>query len=81
MIHFTPIHKLGHSNSAYSLSDQHKLNITFTNESGSEASFEDVAKVVSAMRDEWKMMSICDIVLNHTANETPWLAEHPEVID
>lgn len=24
------------------------------------------------------MMSICDVVLNHTANETAWLAEHPE---
>ena len=33
---------------------------------------------VSSVRDEWGLISICDIVLNHTANETPWLAEHPE---
>ena len=31
------------------------------------------------MRDEWGMLSICDIVLNHTANETPWLDDFPEV--
>lgn len=28
--------------------------------------------------ENFKMASICDIVLNHTGNESPWLKEHPE---
>ena len=79
MIHFTPIQRLGNSNSAYSLSDQLRLNTTFSSEDGIEASLEDVGAVVETMREEWGMMSICDIVLNHTANETPWLQHYPEV--
>ena len=43
MIHFTPIQRLGNSNSAYSLSDQLKLNLAFTCEGGAEATLEDVA--------------------------------------
>lgn len=30
------------------------------------------------MRNEWGIASICDIVLNHTANESEWLLENPE---
>lgn len=38
----------------------------------------DVAGLVSKMRDEWNMLSICDIVLNHAANNSVWVREHPE---
>ncbi|XP_049823584.1 glycogen debranching enzyme isoform X4 [Aethina tumida] len=79
MVHFTPIQKLGASNSCYSLSEQLQLNPVFVKENGVMPKFDEVQKLTDKMRNEWKMTSICDIVLNHTANESEWLVEHPEV--
>lgn len=30
------------------------------------------------METEWSILSMCDLVLNHTAINSPWLHEHPE---
>lgn len=73
LIHFTPIQELAGSRSAYSLKDQLKIDPSYGN-----VDYSDVGKIVSKMRDEWGMASICDIVLNHTGNESPWLVDHPE---
>ncbi|KAL3268401.1 hypothetical protein HHI36_007517 [Cryptolaemus montrouzieri] len=78
MIHFTPIQELGASNSAYSLQDQLKLNTSFKKFNGKMPTLEELQTFIEKMRKEWKVTSICDIVLNHTANESPWLHEHPE---
>ena len=72
MIHFTPVHVIGQSNSAYSLSDQQSLDPRY------EATWQQVNELVSLMKNDWNMLSICDIVLNHTANESKWISEHPE---
>ncbi|CAG0880925.1 unnamed protein product [Darwinula stevensoni] len=77
MIHFTPIQELGNSLSAYSLADQLKLNSMFSTKDRQYA-IEDVAQLVESMRKDWEVVSICDIVLNHSANESPWIQEHPE---
>ncbi|XP_055679144.1 glycogen debranching enzyme [Lutzomyia longipalpis] len=74
LLHFTPIQKLGNSRSGYSLCDQLSVNPDF----GPSANFDKVGKIVKKCREEWGIASICDIVLNHTANESPWLKEHPE---
>ncbi len=30
------------------------------------------------METEWGVLSLCDIVLNHTAKESKWIRAHPE---
>lgn len=43
-----------------------------------DCKLEDVANVINWIRDEHGVLSLTDIVLNHTANESSWLKEHPE---
>nr|XP_012233838.1 PREDICTED: glycogen debranching enzyme isoform X2 [Linepithema humile] len=77
-IHFTPIQELGNSKSSYSLKNQTKLNPIF-NEDDKLITYQDIENFVNKMRTEWEVLSICDIVLNHTANESPFLVSHPEI--
>ncbi|XP_044753239.1 glycogen debranching enzyme [Coccinella septempunctata] len=77
MVHFTPVQALGASNSAYCIKDQLEINPSFK-ENNDPLDWEDLRALIEKMRKEWKIMSICDVVLNHTANETPWIKEHVE---
>lgn len=79
MIHLTPVQELGGSRSAYSLRDQLKLNSSFNDRNVKKKyDFDDLKKLIETLHKEWKMFFICDVVLNHTANCTPWLKDHPE---
>ena len=72
VIHFTPIQQLGGSNSAYALANQHKVNPMF------KASLDDIKKEVDFMEKKWCMISVTDIVLNHTADDSEWIHQHTE---
>ncbi|CAN8004123.1 unnamed protein product, partial [Ixodes hexagonus] len=76
-VHLSPIQELGNSLSSYSIRDHRKLNPMFS-PSGKPHTMEDVAKIINTMCKEWKVLSMTDVVLNHVANETPWIREHPE---
>jgi len=70
-IHFTPVHTLGISNSAYSIADYHQLNPAF------ESDLNGLESLVKKMEREWHMLSIQDVVWNHCAKNSEWIWQHP----
>lgn len=74
MVHFTPLMIRGASNSPYSIYDQHQFDTgAFPNGE------KDVAHLVKKMHEEFNMLAMTDVVWNHTAHNSKWLEEHPEV--
>ncbi|GAA93973.1 glycoside hydrolase family 13 protein [Mixia osmundae IAM 14324] len=80
MIHFTPLQQRGESRSPYSIFDQ----LLFDDELFTDAKLSkedrqtEIAKMLARIRKEWGMLSLIDVVLNHTANNSDWLLDHPE---
>ncbi|KAK9771333.1 putative Glycogen debranching enzyme [Seiridium cardinale] len=73
MIHFTPLQVRGSSNSPYSLYDQ----LGWDPECFPKGEA-DVQQMVASLEQNHGLLSLTDIVLNHTADNTKWLQEHPE---
>ncbi|KAK3335807.1 hypothetical protein B0T19DRAFT_19145 [Cercophora scortea] len=73
MVHFTPLQVRGASNSPYSLYDQ--LGWDAGCFPGGE---KDVQKMVHSLETKYSLLSMTDIVLNHTAHNSAWLQDHPE---
>ncbi|CEM21760.1 unnamed protein product [Vitrella brassicaformis CCMP3155] len=81
MIHFTPVQKTGESGSCYSLADQNAISDEFFHDAKSVPDAERMKalkEAISQFEKEHGVLSTIDIVLNHTANNSPWVAEHPE---
>eukprot|EP00795_Rhopilema_esculentum_P004976 gene4976-21320_t len=78
-IHFTPIQKLGDSNSSYSIENQLEINPNFSSNE-KHIDFGDVENLVNKMKHEWDVLSLVDVVWNHTANNSKWLQNHPEAV-
>lgn len=79
MIHLTPIQELGESNSAYSLRDQRHLSPAYS-DGTNHYTYKDVHNLVDKMAKEWKVLSLTDLVFNHTATDSPWIMEHPDCV-
>ena len=81
MIHYTPLQERGESGSPYSIRDQLAYDPSLFAEKshfakdGGKAKLEELLQIA---REEYGLLSLTDVVLNHTANDSPWLKEHPE---
>jgi glycogen debranching enzyme len=79
MLHYTPLQERGESDSPYSIKDQLRYDPSLfdgkTYADGGRAHIEAILKVA---KDDFGLLSLTDVVLNHTANNTAWLNEHPE---
>ncbi|KPV77934.1 glycoside hydrolase family 13 protein [Rhodotorula graminis WP1] len=82
MIHYTPLQQRGESNSPYSIFDQLEMSDDLfdaaTVAKGKEAKNAAIKTLLARIRKEWGMLGMMDVVLNHTANNSKWLEEHPE---
>ncbi|KAG1474093.1 hypothetical protein G6F56_000561 [Rhizopus delemar] len=81
MIHFVPLQKRGDSNSPYSISDQLAFDDDVFDPKDRQKSNEERLEIVKkAIGHLFKqgIISLSDVVWNHTSNSTTFLLEHPE---
>lgn len=83
VVHLTPPQRLGRSGSAYSVLDQLCLADSMLDEA--EAAEVDAAarearfvETIGALEGRHGTLFMADLVLNHTAADSPFLAEHPD---
>lgn len=81
MFHFAPLQQRGISGSPYSLYDQ----LAFDDALFPEGAKLPIAKradrmknLLAEIRTKWGILSMTDVVWNHTANNSDWLLDHPE---
>ncbi|KAI5984314.1 glycoside hydrolase family 13 protein [Pisolithus albus] len=79
MLHWTPLQERGMSDSPYSIKDQKKYDLSvFDTPVDPQTASTRMEEILRIAKEEYGLLNLTDVVLNHTANNSPWLAEHPE---
>jgi glycogen debranching enzyme len=82
MVHFVPMQARGKSNSPFSIYDQLQFSNDLFDEQDQgkpvEEKNEIVGNMLKKMENEYGVLSLTDVVWNHTAHSCRWLKEHPE---
>ncbi|EPS42255.1 hypothetical protein H072_3786 [Dactylellina haptotyla CBS 200.50] len=76
MVHFTPMMWRGESNSPYSIYSQLEFDPDIFGRGKDGVDI--VSGIVDKMEKKYNILSLTDVVWNHTANNTLWLQDHPE---
>jgi glycogen debranching enzyme len=79
MIHFTPLNHRGDSNSPYSIYNQLAFAPDlFAPGTSIDDQYVQISKMTARMEKEFGLLSLTDVVWNHTAENSDWLQDHPE---
>ncbi|KAF8584023.1 glycoside hydrolase family 133 protein [Ramaria rubella] len=78
MLHYTPLQQRGRSGSPYSISDQLAFDQQLVGNIPEEDGVVSVKEALRLAREDFGLLSLTDVVLNHTADNSPWLLDHPE---
>ncbi|UZJ52793.1 hypothetical protein CBS101457_002113 [Exobasidium rhododendri] len=83
MLHFLPLQVRGSSNSPYSIGDQNDFSKDlFDAQSGKSNTklerLETIKRWMKMIKEKYGILSMIDIVINHTANNSEWLNDHPD---
>lgn len=82
MIHFVPLQKRGISNSPYSISDQLSFDNDVFNETDRKKSNKQklaiVESAIAKLHSKRGILSLSDVVWNHTSDSSEFLLQHPE---
>ncbi|KAI0033651.1 glycoside hydrolase family 13 protein [Vararia minispora EC-137] len=81
VLHWTPLQERGESDSPYSIKDQLRYEPSMFDDPTAVAADGGVTKVEEILTSaalDYGLLSLTDVVLNHTANNSEWLVDHPE---
>ncbi|MBW2732138.1 MAG: alpha-amylase [Deltaproteobacteria bacterium] len=74
-IHLNPLHYPGFSGSLYAVKDFYRLNPLFVPK-GCEDPMEELRRTIDAMHEQG-LLVMMDLVVNHTAKDSPLIKDHP----
>jgi glycogen debranching enzyme len=79
MLHWTPLQERGSSDSPYSIKDQkHYDPSIFMGDVDPGTIDTRVKEILRVAKEDYGLLNLTDVVLNHTASDSPWLLDHPE---